>query len=457
VTAPALRRQAVVAVAMTLCGASLAAAQVIAPPPRSTGGLFGGRRPLDPNRTSQQLTLDVSVLGGYDDNVSSEGGVNADPLAPRVAGWNVLGSTDVRYWRGRSTRSLEINGRGFVNGFPNINLPTLLGGDGSLSGFAMVGGKLSLTGTAQTQYQPTFRFASGDDLGGIAAAPVDPTTGLTELESLSTNVSGTATQAWSSRNSTSVNVSHDRREYTNQDAFNTRSSVAGVSHNWYFTRTLSVSSSYRRSHQSAQDGGVARPLDSNTGTLGLQLQRRVSPTRTLNLSGGGGAMQVKTISASGDTPFEYIAPTYYATARMDLYRTWSLSAALNRSTSVLDGITRQSFLRTTGSVWLGGNVGRRTLLTLTGTFLKGTAHEGETGSIESNSATAQVQYALSRSIGIVGSYSYYDHLLSNTVGVVGAFPRRIDRNSVRLGMTVWLPLFGTFSGTGSGTRAGGQQ
>jgi hypothetical protein len=435
-----------------------AAAQVLRPPPRSIGGLFGGRRPVDPNRTSHELTFDMSLLGGYDDNVSSDQGLNADPLAPRVAGWNVLGSSEMRYWRGRSTRSIEATGRGYVNGFPGVEggVPTMFGGDGSVNGFTRVGSKLSLTGSGQLQYQPTFRFGSTSDVGGVPITPVDPTSGLTELSSLSTSVFGTATQAWNTRHNTSVNVSYDRRQYTSDGAFDTRSSMAGLSYMWHFNRALTLSTSYRRVHQSVQDSGRDRPLDSNTGDIGLQVQRRISPTRTLMLSAGGGVMQIETLTATGDAPFDYLAPTYHATVRVDLYRTWSLSGVLNRSTSVIEGVTRQSFLRTTGSVWLGGNIGRKLLMTATGTFLKGTPHEGETGSVESNSASLQVQYALSRSIGLIGSYSYYDHQLSNIIDVANTFPRRIDRNSVRLGMTIWLPLYGAFSGSRSGGSSGGQ-
>src|SRR5262245_37590718 len=51
-----------------------------APEPRTTGGLFGGHHPVDPNhpdRPAQRLTFDLDLAGGYDQNF----GIEEDTIA----------------------------------------------------------------------------------------------------------------------------------------------------------------------------------------------------------------------------------------------------------------------------------------------------------------------------------------------------------------------------------------
>ena len=86
----------------------------------------------------------------------------------------------------------------------------------------------------------------------------------------------------------------------------------------------------------------------------------------------------------------------------------------------------------------------RANVSITGTYSDGKAHEGDTGSFSSLGGTAQIQYAVSRCCSLVTSYSYYEHRILDVAAVPTGFPSDFTRNAVRFGMTVWLPLYGTF-------------
>jgi hypothetical protein len=159
-------------------------------------------------------------------------------------------------------------------------------------------------------------------------------------------------------------------------------------------------------------------------------------------------MRVQTISAAQDGPLEYLAPSGSLQARVDLGRTWSLSADAHRDVTVLDGVTLQSFLTDVGSLWLGGGIGESWQVVLTGSFSRGAPHEGEIGSFESATGRAQLQYAFTSCCAVVGTYSYYSHLMRDVSSLAPGFPNRAENNAVRVGMTFWLPLYGRFAGTG---------
>jgi hypothetical protein len=45
---------------------------------------------------------------------------------------------------------------------------------------------------------------------------------------------------------------------------------------------------------------------------------------------------------------------------------------------------------------------------------------------------------------VFGSYSYYNHRLRDLTNIPVGFPNRFNRNAVNVGVTIWLPLYGSF-------------
>jgi hypothetical protein len=433
---------------LLLASAAAADAQVIERPRRSTGGLFGGRQPDDPNKTRQELAMSVDFLGGYDDNISPDGGGSTpDPLQPRRSGTTATIAGGLDYRRGKLTRNIEANVRTVMASYRGIGVDPMIGARGTLRGFARLFDKTTVTGWAEGDYQPTFMFGSFTPEGPDSAAPpVDPTGGVVELKTVNASGGGSLVQAWTARHDTNVSQGYARTRSTGLGQLDSENLTTVVGHSWRFVRNVSMEGSYTHSKQSS--GNVEfgdRPLTTDTASLGLELRVPISRTRRMTFSGNAGATHVQTFSSlDNTTPIDYTTPAGYGSVRLDVGRTWAVSADLSRSVQMLEGLTLQSFVTTAASLWTGGTIGSKSNISITGTFADGKPHEGDLGSFRAYGATAQIQYLLSRCCSLVTSYSYYQHDIRDVTAVPVGFPSTFERNTVRVGMSFWLPLFGTF-------------
>jgi hypothetical protein len=448
-------RALLVAVAVVvLASASEASAQLLQPPPRSADGVFGGGS-ANPNQSGHQLSADATALASYDQlqDESGLGGVSvtSDPLAENRSGSSALFAGNILYRYGRVERYVEAGARGFVHSVHGLDIRPVGGGDGSLrAGWTL--GRASIFAGASAAYRPTLMLTASPsgpaDVGPDPIAPADPTNGVMEMESTSKSLTSALDFNWNVRHTTSASLSYDDTLVTGLVTTNTQGHIETLTHSWAFRRTMSMELEYNYSHMAAEiDDEPTRPNNSHAGRLGLEWRKRLSRTRTLTVGGASGVMLVRSISSFDDGPLEYLAPSGSARVRVDLGRTWAVAVDADRSVTVLDGVSQQSFLTDVGSLWLGGHVGESWQVAVNGSFSFGTPHEGETGSYEAATARAQLTYAITSCCSLVGTYSYYSHLLHDISNLPPGFPNRSENNAVRVGVSFWLPLFGRFAGT----------
>jgi hypothetical protein len=446
-----------VAALIAAAGAASAHAQVLAVPPRlapaptparTTGGLFGGRRPIDPRIAQQQLALSMNMLVGHDDNLSPEPNAAPGPFQQRRSGQTLTGSTDLSYSRTRGTTVLAASFRGYLNQFANIGIRPLLGAEGNVSAAKRVWGRTLLSGNLLSGYRPTFSVgATGGavtTVGTVESAP-----GFAEVRSVNSGGQGSITQEWSTRHRTAFTAAGAQTTFQGGAltlATNSRFASGTLSHSWDFTANMALQTGYSYSDIVTESVGAEdrRPAQTQIVSAGLAYRLAISRTRSANFSAGPAVTIVRTTSTVGDAPIEYSAPSGYASVRVDLGRTWALSSAWRRETSVLDGLAQQTFLTNSFSVSLGGAVRQRTSFTVSSSILNGAPHRGDTGSFASQMSIAQLQYNLTRCCSLLGNYSYGRHEVRDVAIVPAGFPRQFERNAVRIGMSVRLPLYGTF-------------
>lgn len=385
------------------------------------------------------------LFGGYEDNISPDGsGTPTSPVALQRSG--VIGTVGslVRYRQGSATSGFEASGQTSVNSFRNMGVRPLVGATGSVQGNTRKF-KTDLNVAASTEYRPTFTFGIlGSGLSDeVSTPPIDPTAGIMEMQSINSTVYVSAANQWSSRQWTTVSGTYARGSY-GTGGLDMASRSAGVSYNRNLSRRTSIQTIYTRFHQTVVDAGGVIPVDSDQGTIGFEYRHLVSRNRNLVFSGGGGAVYVSTLSVLDDSPFDYVAPSGYAVVRLDLGRTWSLTADARRSVTMVEGVTPQSFLTDTVSVAVGGGIGRRFTVAATSTYSGGSPHEGQTGSFDMLNGVAQVDFALKSWCAMFGSYSYGEYSFGDEAAVPPGYPSRSERNAIRVGLTIWLPLYGTF-------------
>jgi len=426
-----------------------AASQVLEPPPRSIDGLFGGRRPVDPTRAQQELTLTFDMLGGFDDVIVPEGrGTPTNPYLPRRSGLTGFASGTARYWRGTNASFVEGSGRIHATGYSELVSDALVGGTGRLRMGAGATGRTRISVAATGDYRPSFAF---EGFGPIAEQvetgtlpETDPTAGISELRSFTTRMNGTVERHWTRRNRTALSYDFTDRDFTGGGAQDSVRHEAGVRHSWAFLRTTSLRLAYRSSEQTIAAGDYDRPLRTHGADMGVEWRKRLSPSRKVALELGGGASRVRTVSVLDNRALNYTLPSAYGSVRFDVARTWAVSADARRDITVLEGLSNQGFVNHAGALHGGGRLSERLALALSVAYSQADAPRGEPGSFQTVNATVQFDYSVTTWCSMVTSYTYYDHLLRGVTGIPQGFPRRLERNSVRLGVTFWLPLYGSF-------------
>ena len=202
---------------------------MLQPPPRPSGGLFGGGPPPDPNRTQQELTLQGSLLGGYDDNLSSPGGGEA--LGPHPSGYIGFGDATLRYWVGKDARSMEVSGRAYMNTYRNVGVGPSYGGEQRLRVRTTLGRRTRVEVRAKPAlYAVFFLGLFGATQRDVGAENPDrnPTNALTESGSWATDASASLSRQWTRATSMDVGYTFSKQTFVNGVGADSRTQVGSI-------------------------------------------------------------------------------------------------------------------------------------------------------------------------------------------------------------------------------------
>jgi hypothetical protein len=125
----------------------------------------------------------------------------------------------------------------------------------------------------------------------------------------------------------------------------------------------------------------------------------------------------------------------------DMGRTWRAKITYNRGAGFAGGLNQPVFSDAAiGS--LEGFFSRRIDFSTQAGFSFGSGAERSNldRDFRTYTATARLRAALTPILALFGEYLYYNYDFGPDVGIVSGVPLKLDRNSVRLGITVWLPL-----------------
>jgi hypothetical protein len=207
---------------------------------------------------------------------------------------------------------------------------------------------------------------------------------------------------------------------------------------------MSVQSSYHALLYSGDQASLHYNNISQGFSLGFARTQPISRTRTLEMSGGGGADLIANKGAS-----RYWQPTYYASLATDIARSWSLSSDYRQTSWVLTSplSAPDSYLNQTLSLSVGGNLQRDLDLTVFAAATLGevAAPHSVTGTKEHYTGLnsgAQLSRGLWSGWSVVFAANYYKSELSGAAKQFLLTSGRIQRTSIRLGLSWNAPLFG---------------
>ena len=184
--------------------------------------------------------------------------------------------------------------------------------------------------------------------------------------------------------------------------------------------------------------------------VGVDYNRALSLTRrtTFDFSTGSALIslpvtEVASTDASGnELQFRLVGQVGLS---HEMGRTWRARAGYNRGVGFAEAFA-QPIVTDGVNVSLTGFASRRVDVSLNGAFSAGESGLGQTRSTASNSSfqtwnvSARTRYALGSMWAIYAEYSYYSQDLGTAVIVPSGIPSILERQTMQVGLTLWVPL-----------------
>ena len=126
----------------------------------------------------------------------------------------------------------------------------------------------------------------------------------------------------------------------------------------------------------------------------------------------------------------------------EMGRTWSAAIVYQRSLDFHEGFV-DPFLAHSVSANLTGLLTRRLQFNSTAGYSQGVIGVHTNNNYDSASASAGLEYGLTRFLAAYANYVYYRYAFPEGLAVDPRFPHSLARNGVRVGLTTSLPLIRT--------------
>jgi opacity protein-like surface antigen len=420
--------------------------------PSSTaqGSFEEPRTSRDAGPTRQELMLTANVLGGYDDNLAVGLGSGAGTVPTAMASgstWNLDGT--LSYLRGNALRSLRMDSTGSVIAYPDYMDRPAAGAVANIDGRTTLGRDTTFAASERVGYEPFFNVfspgASGSSLAtGIANAM--PAAGLFERRSLSSNSSVSLDHRWSRANSTSLAYSYRTQHFTTEDFGNNRSHEVTAGYRLRLASGVRARIAYRYTNLEYDDyNGTVRPIHEHRIEAGPEIEKALSRRRRFTLSLAAGATRVESVNSITRQPYQDWVPTGSGSLKLDLSPTWSVDGGYRRDFSLLQGVTDEVYTTDTAFLNTGGLITARMDVRVGATYgnWKTFVASGASDKLDVYGASLQLRVMVTRTLAATAGYYYYRQRFSNPDALPAGFPAKYDRNAVRVGLTVWVPLAGT--------------
>ena len=401
-------------------------------------GLFGG----DPNdKTASSLAIEA--MGGYDDNVYAVGVANPS-TRPQRSGFftgvsatltlqrsgekvsaGVSGTSDLRYYDSDDFTAFAHHLAGFTR--YQLAPRTSVRASGGVSYAPLytpilmmvpIGDSLSVAGVENLGTPPVGERWSGDY-------------SIVERPSVGYQGAFDVSQSLSSRLSVNGRYAARYIDFVDEDTTQ-RFDTVGATTSYRMTRYSSLRAGYALNTYRLEDG---KPLERYHDIL-----VGIDYSRPLSLSGRRTKLTVTPGFALFDNNGDLrLSATGTVALDHEMGRTWTAKALYNRGMRFVEGRGTQ-LLANTAQGGVQGLLGRRVQLSFEGQWVLSDHKENEP-QYQAIAGTARVSYALSRRLSAYAQYIYYNYRYSDAVVFPTGESQRTNRNGIRVGVTVWTPLF----------------
>jgi hypothetical protein len=421
-------------------------------PDRPYRGLFGGNG-ADPNST-QQLDVNVSLFGAYDDNVlasQSQGGI--DPRYQQSGGYgNSTLSLDYTKRVGRA--SFDFTGGTSYRYYPSIKELNGFSYFASIGFSAKLGARTTLNATESGSYMPYFAFSpfagvTPSDPGIVA--PITPQQALVNQAATMLSSSAALEHRVTPRNTLSADYSFTYADY--QSLVNPYQTWAvGGQYRYRLTprATLKLGYHFRRGTLGFYNT-LNEPVDSHDLDIGVDYSRPLSQSRKTTVGFSTGSTIYRSVNTPVVPPTSppssadlYLRTRYMVTGSAfisrEIGRSWQARADYRRGLQMVQGFGAPFFADSV-NLSLTGFVNSRSRLSLSAAYSNGDVGITiNTQRYTTAVATANYQVAVNRWAALFAQYDFYHYLFDPTIVLPPGMGRGLSRNGARVGLNLWLPL-----------------
>jgi hypothetical protein len=431
-----------------------ARAQLVDGPVGAIGGLFGGHHSVDPNRDSQSFETTFDLSGGYDRDPNLLV-ITPTDSGPDLTRWYAgTAAATMRYRAGSLKRNIDASGRTYMN-YQSTAGGSLFGGDANINGIARLGRRNlnELTAELQSSYEPGWVFgAFGPSVTGPddSTIGVAPPTGVFEQRWLVYSGRLGYQHHWNATHITSLTYDNRRLRPVEGGGLESDLQIAHLEQSWAISRRYSFLGAYQfdenvQRDDTLEDSPEIPAVRYQTMTGGVRYERRLSPFRRVSATVRGGVTLLVDSPATRDVKSSY--PVASATLEYVPSRRFSLSSEYTRGVVLLAGVSAVPVLNNNLEVTVNGTPTSKLRYSVYGSLSRAeflTPDVNRANSTDVAGGRLELRYALKNWAAIFTTYAYYHHRIDDPQLTASGFPPRYDRHSVRVGMTIWAPLFGTF-------------
>jgi hypothetical protein len=403
-------------------------------PERPYRGLFGG----GVGNTEQLLTVTGSTGVGYDDNILIGGNSDTGTTDTRKGRRGAFGSgsAGLAYTISRSRVSFAGTVNSSATYYPALQDAAIVSRSGGVGATVQISKGTRLTANQTLSYQPLYALGL---FPGLSDQPLgqplltDESQGARLENHLTTQSDVVLNQTLSRRVGLSLRYNDYRSQSAAGDrdlARRTESAGLGVG----LAKGLGLHLGYGRSTgdyggEPGLPGAYSQNIDA-----GLDFNRALSLSRRVTLTFG-----------TGSTALKYQDHTqYYLTgnARLnrEIGRTWNASLAYNRNANVIDTF-RKPVISDSVTIGIGGLISRKMQFQSSiGAALGTVGFSAAANGFSTYFGNAGLSIALTRLLAVGCDYSYYRYVFDGGVDLPLGLSPRMDRQSVRAHLNVWVPL-----------------
>ena len=415
---------------------------------RSSGGLFGQTTEASGPQT---LNVTFDLAGAYDDDLFSVGAAPTvgNGAAP-VHGYYSMLTSATEYARQGRRLQFGLNASSTLRYYGQLkvvrNVNSAIG-----AGFgATLPGRITWRLNQSATYSPSYLYGLFPDASTPSPGELPTTSApdytVTDTASYAYGTSTSVTHGLTRRGTLTIAGDLALTDFIHNapDRKDMTSYGARVEFGRRVTRHGAARLAYRFRGGDAGFGGTSSV--EHAIEMGFQIERPLSATRRATLSFALGpstvnvpvsAVQAAPDAQAGERRLYRVRGS--ATAGYQFGRSWEARASYNRGLEYVPGLTAAVL---TGGVTssLDGLLSRRVDLKLSAGYSDGRSALSRASTYKTYTGDLRLRFAVTREWAFYGEYLYYYYDFRGGTQLLSGFPPKLERNGVRAGLTLWLPV-----------------